>query len=123
MRPIAWMVTTSVTSWLAAAVVVERRTSVEVLWGMLGPLAVAIGTWLAVERAKRQKRESLIPLMVAAFAGKMVFFGAYVAVMLRVLRLRPAPFVISFTGFFIILYLMEALYLRRLFSGRMHASQ
>jgi len=117
------MVTTSVTSWLAAAVVVERRTSVEVLWGMLGPLAVAIGTWLAVERAKRQKRESLIPLMVAAFAGKMVFFGAYVAVMLRVLRLRPAPFVISFTGFFIILYLMEALYLRRLFSGRMHASQ
>ncbi len=113
MRPIAWMVTTSVTSWLAAAVVVERRTSVEVLWGMLGPLAVAIGTWLAVERAKRQK----------PFAGKMVFFGAYVAVMLRVLRLRPAPFVISFTGFFIILYLMEALYLRRLFSGRMHASQ
>ena len=123
MRPIAWMVTTSVISWLAAAIVVERQTSVEVLWGMLGPLVVAIGTWLAVERAKRQKRESLIPLMVAAFAGKMVFFGAYVAVMLRVLRLRPAPFVISFTGFFIILYLMEALYLRRLFSGRMHASQ
>ncbi|PYS03467.1 MAG: hypothetical protein DMG12_12165 [Acidobacteria bacterium] len=123
MRPIAWMVTISVISWLAAAIVVERQTSVEVLWGMLGPLVVAIGTWLAVERAKRQKRESLIPLMVAAFAGKMVFFGAYVAVMLRVLRLRPAPFVISFTGFFIILYLMEALYLRRLFSGRMHASQ
>ena len=123
MRPIAWMVTISVISWLAAAIVVERQTSVEVLWGMLGPLVVAIGTWLAVERAKRQERESLIPLMVAAFAGKMVFFGAYVAVMLRVLRLRPAPFVISFTGFFIILYLMEALYLRRLFSGRMHASQ
>jgi hypothetical protein len=47
----------------------------------------------------------------------MVFFGAYVAVMLAVLRLRPIPFVLSFTGYFIGLYLMEALYLRRLFTS------
>jgi hypothetical protein len=117
------MVTTGVTSWLAAAVVVDRRTSFEILWGMLGPLVVASGSWLVVERTSRQKPERLVRVMVAAFAGKMVFFGAYVAVMLRVLRLRPAPFVISFTFFFIILYLIEALYLRRLFSGRMHASR
>jgi hypothetical protein len=117
------MVATGVTSWLAASVVVDRRTSFEVLWGMLGPLVAAIGTWFSVERACRQKPESLMPLMVTAFATKMVFFGTYVTVMLRVFRLRPSPFVISFTGFFITLYLMEALYLRRLFSGRMHASQ
>jgi len=123
MRPVASMVTTGVTSWLAASVVVDQQTSFEILWGMLAPLVVAAGTWLAVERTSRRKPESLTRLMVAAFAGKMVFFGAYVAVMLGVLKLRPAPFVISFTGFFIILYLMEALYLRRLFSGRMHASQ
>jgi hypothetical protein len=56
--------------------------------------------------------------MAAGFALKMIFFGAYVAVMLRVMRVRPFPFVVSFTGYFIGLYLMEALFLRRLFSER-----
>ena len=37
--------------------------------------------------------------MIAAFAFKMVFFGAYVAVMIRVVALRPVPFVASFTGY------------------------
>jgi hypothetical protein len=44
-----------------------------------------------------------------------VFFGAYVVVMLRVLALRPGPFVASFTSYFIALHMMEALFMRRLF--------
>jgi hypothetical protein len=56
--------------------------------------------------------------MATAFVLKMIFFGTYVAVMLRVMRFRPVPFVISFTGYFIGLYLIEALYLKRLFSER-----
>jgi len=123
MKPVASMVTTAMTAWLAATVVVKPRTSFEILCGMLGPLAVAAGTWVVVERTSRQKPAGLIGLMVAAFARKMVFFGAYVTVMLGVLKLRPAHFVIRFTGFFIILHILEALYMRRLFSGRMHASQ
>ena len=39
---------------------------------------------------------------------------AYVAVMLKVLALRPMPFVVSFTSYFIALYFVEALGLRRL---------
>ena len=38
--------------------------------------------------------------------------------MLRVLELRPAPFVVSFAGCFIALHAMEALFLRRLFDER-----
>ena len=117
MKPVASMATTAVACWLAATVVVDSRTSFEIFWGMLGPLSVAAGTWLVVERTSRRNP------VIAAFAGKMVFFGAYVTLMLGLLKLRPAPFVISFTGFFIILHIMEALYLRRLFLGRMHASQ
>ena len=45
----------------------------------------------------------------------MMFFGAYVAFVLKVLAFRPIPFVASFTGHLIGLYGMEALYLRRLF--------
>ena len=44
------------------------------------------------------------------------FFGAYVAVMLEVIGLRPTVFVVSFTSYFIALYLIEALLLRRLFT-------
>src|SRR2546426_8450528 len=41
------------------------------------------------------------------------------AFFLKKIRLRPAPFVISFTGFFIMFSFMEALDLSSLFSARM----
>ena len=61
--------------------------------------------------------ERLTAVMIAAFAGKMVFFGAYVAVDAAGAVAAPVPFVVSFTGYFIALYLIEALCLRRLFAG------
>ena len=57
--------------------------------------------------------QALTSVMIAAFAFKLVFFGAYVAVMIRVVALRPVPFIASFTGYLAGLYLMEALYLRQ----------
>jgi hypothetical protein len=60
--------------------------------------------------------------MVAAFGAKMVFFGAYVAVMLKLLSLGPIPFMMSFTTFFIALHLAEAFGLKRLFAERARAS-
>jgi len=55
--------------------------------------------------------------MIGGFVAKMLFFGAYVAVMLEVVGVRPVPFVVSFTAYFIALYLAEALLMRRLFAG------
>ena len=118
MRPVWWMAAASVTSWLAATMIVGRQTSLEILCGMLGPLVVASATWLLVERAHQRNPERLTRLMARAFAGKLVFFGLYVAVMLRVVSLRPVPFVVSFVCYFIALYFMDMIYLRRLFSGR-----
>jgi hypothetical protein len=111
------MVGVSLLSWLAASVVLDTRTSMAVLLGMMGPLAVAIVTWVLAEGTYRRNPAGLTSLLTAAFAGKMVFFGAYVAVMLKGLSLPPVPFVASFTGYFITLHLIEALYLRRLFSS------
>jgi uncharacterized membrane protein YdfJ with MMPL/SSD domain len=56
--------------------------------------------------------------MMGGFLGKMVLFGAYVVIVLRGLSVRPVPFVASFTVYFIGLYLVEALYLKRLFAGK-----
>ena len=52
--------------------------------------------------------------MIVWFALKFVFFGAYVAVMLRLLSLRPVPFMSAFVSYFIALYAMQALFLKRL---------
>ena len=57
--------------------------------------------------------------MIGAFGAKLVFFGAYVTVMLKGLSLSPLPFVLSFTAYFIGLHLCEALCLQRLFAGNM----
>jgi hypothetical protein len=61
--------------------------------------------------------ERVMGVMVTAFMAKMMFFGVYVAGMLRGLELRRTPFVVSFTVYFIALYAMEALFLKRLFDG------
>jgi hypothetical protein len=123
MRQIYWMVGASAASCLAIALFLQRQTSIEVMFGMLGPLAAATISLMLAQRTCRRRPEALTRLMIAAFAGKLVFFGAYVAIMLRVLMLKPMPFVISFTGYFIVLYLIEALFLKRLFGRGMHASQ
>lgn len=123
MTPVWWMVGLSGLTWLVAAVLLDTQARIEVLYGMLGPLAMVSGSWVLMERAYRRSPQSLTTVMVAAFAGKLVFFGAYVAVMLRVLSLRPRTFVASFTGYFITLYLIEALYLRRLLAGGPRATR
>ena len=117
MNEVRWMAAAGVASWLAATVLVGRKTGTEVLFGMLGPLVAVIGSWVTAERTYRMNPERLTGVMTAAFLVKMAFFGAYVAVVLKVLALRPIPFVASFIGYFIGFYGMEALYLRRLFSN------
>jgi hypothetical protein len=117
MKAVAWMTGASVAAWLAAAVLTGTTIAVAVLFGMLGPLAVACGSWIMAERTFRQDPQALTGRMMAAFAFKLVFFGGYVAVMLKVLHLRPVPFAVSFSSYFIALHFVEALLLRRLFSG------
>ena len=118
LRPIAYMASASILSWAGVALIVDRRTSFEVLFGMLGPLSVAIGTWVLAEWVYRNRPAELTGIMGAAFVVKLVFFGAYVAAMIKVMRFRPVPFIASFTGYFVALYVIEALFLRRLFSER-----
>lgn len=115
MNAVAGMAGSSVAAWLVAAAFLAPRTRFEVLLGMLAPLLVASGSWLLTERTYRQRPQALTAVMIGAFAFKVIFFGAYVTVMIRVLALRPVPFILSFAGFLAGLYLMEALYLRRLF--------
>ena len=114
MTALVWMVGLSVGSWLVVTAAAGAANP-EAVFGMAGPLVAACASWVAIERVHTVAPERVTGVMLVAFATKMVFFGIYVAVGLRVLNLRPVPLVVSFTGYFIALYAMEALFLKRLF--------
>ena len=116
MRPAWWMVGLAVLTWLGISAYPGVDSDRDVLFGMLAPLAGAVGTWVLVARTFPSRPERLTSLMVAAFGAKLVGFGAYVAAMLTVVEVRPVPFVVSFTMYFIALHLFEALCLKRLFA-------
>ena len=111
------MIAVSVLSWVIVAGVAGGRANPEVLYGMVGPLAVAAVSWVVTKRTYAAARERLMGVLITGMAIKAVFFGAYVVVMLRIIALRPGPFIASFTSYFIALHMMEALFMRRLFAN------
>ena len=121
MKPVAWMVAACLASWALAGVVSADSANAEVLAGVAGPLASAVTSWIAYERAHRLAPERLTNVMIGALAAKMVCFGVYVVVMLRVVALRPVPFVVSFASCFIALHALEAVFLRRLLADDLRA--
>jgi hypothetical protein len=121
MRSVWWMAGISICFWIGATALAGKGP--ELFLGMIGPLVVAAVTWLLMERTYRQNPERLTALMVTAFGTKMLFFGVYVAIVLKVLSLAPIPFVVSFTMYFIALHLTEALCLRRLFAEDAHLTR
>lgn len=114
--PVGWMVAAGLVWWFAATAMFGAASHFATLLGMVGPLAVAIITWRLAEQTYRRNPSALTGLMMTGFVGKMVFFGAYVVVVIKGLSQPAAPFAVSFTGSFIAVYLIEALALRRLFS-------
>ena len=122
MTPIVAMVMGSIGSALAAVGVFGLDRALEILTGMFGPLVAATASLALTEQTFRRDPERVTALMLKAFAGKVVFFGLYVTGALKVLAVRPTPFVVSFTSYFVGLYFVEALCLRRMFAGSTHAA-
>ena len=117
MKVVAWMAIGCAVSMVAAIAAFGTDVGADVLAGMIAPFATTSGTWLLTERTYKRRPERLTPLMVKAFFAKLLFFGAYVAIMMTLGALHPVPFALSFTAYFIVLHLVEAASLRRLFAG------
>jgi hypothetical protein len=101
-------------SWFAVSVAGGDRVNPESFFGMAGPLVAVCASWIAVKRTHHAAPERVMGVMIVWFALKLVFFGAYMAVMIRLLSLRTVPFVTAFVSYFIALYAMQALFLKRL---------
>ena len=116
MMPVFWMVFGCVISLAAlSAFVVEPGHRAAAWAGMGGPLLAVAGTLMVISRTSVRSPERVTAVMVHAFLFKIVFFLGYVTVAIRVLSLDPLPFVVSFTGYFIVLYAAAALWLQRRF--------
>jgi hypothetical protein len=117
MTRVAWMTAAGVGSWLVVAAFVDARMRTDIALGMAGPLFVADAAWLLMEQTYKRRPEALTAMMMTAFVFKLLFFAAYVALVLQVVPVRPIPFAVSFAVYFIGLHAMEALFLRRLVSA------
>ncbi len=109
------MVAGAVLSAALASAIGGRQFVLEIWLGMLAPLAVVMVSWILVERVYIGHPERLRSVMMPAFAAKLVFFGAYVGLAIGVVHVRPVPFIVSFTAYFIALHAIEALGMKRLF--------
>ncbi len=113
---IGGMTATCVAVGAALTALMPGWSPADVAAGMAGPLAAAAVSWWLVERAWRSHPAGVSSLMMAAFAVKLVFFGLYVVIALRVLNVAAVPFAVSFTASFVGLYVAEAVLLHKLFS-------
>ena len=88
---------------------------VRAVWlGIAGPAVMAAASWTMTSRTWARDKAALLPLMLRAFAVKVMFVVAYVVGMLKVVEVRPEPFVLSFILTFMATHFAEAYCLRRL---------
>ncbi len=114
-----WMLAGSGVSALLISTLGFPGARREIWLGMLGPLVSAMGSWFAMQRQSVRRPAGMTGLLIKAFAAKMVFFGAYVAVLLKIGGVRPFPFVVSFVSYFVALHTLEAVGLHRLQAGNL----
>ena len=107
-------VSVSMVSSAFIATYVMPAVATEVLVGMAGPVVVAIGSIMTMDRVSRRNPEGLTRLLIRSFVSKMVVFGLYVALATVLMSLEVVVFVVSFTMYFVLLYLVETFYVYQL---------
>jgi hypothetical protein len=117
-NPLGPMALVGVVCWCVGSLLTGAEARAGVTLGVMGPLGVASAAWVLMDRAHQRAPEALHAVMIKLFAAKMLVFGAYVAAVVMLLPTGAVPFVVSFTTTYAVLHVMEALYLRRLVSGR-----
>ncbi len=87
----------------------------EIFLGMIAPLLVTVFSIMWINKVFKTSPEKTTATMAKSFFIKMILFALYFIIILNFYTFEPNPFVISFTGFFILFYIIEALFLQKLF--------
>jgi hypothetical protein len=123
MKLVYWMISASILSALILTILLGADIRTAIWLGMLGPLASAAASWIAMERQQARHPRGMTRLLIKAFAVKMVFFAIYITVLLSLKLVQPVSFIISFACYYLSLHIMEAIGLRRLQTAGHPASQ
>ena len=115
--PIAAMTAAAGVCGAVLRVLTGSGTTGDVVLGTAGPLAAALATWLVVARTHARARADVPGLMIKLFGAKLVGFAAYVAAVVLLLLEDTTAFVVSFACQYVVLHVVQAIYLRRLFAS------
>ena len=108
------MIAASVVSGLALLVMTGGQYVPEVTAGMVGPLVVAVIT-LTLASRPASNPATVQARMLVGFVVRLLFFVAYVVILVRGVGLRPVPFIATFAGYLMALYAAQIVLMRRLF--------
>ncbi len=89
----------------------------EIFLGMLAPLLTSIISIIQINNLDKNDPQKITAAITKSFLFKMIFFAVYFIIILSIYDFEPIPFVVSFTGFFILFYVMEAVFLQKLFQS------
>lgn len=90
----------------------------EIFIGMLAPLIVSIISIQISKNVFEKSPEKLTASLTKSFFLKMVIYATYFIVILSFYAFEPIPFVVSFTSFFILFYIIEAVFLQKLIQSK-----
>lgn len=90
----------------------------EIFLGMISPLIIGIISIQVSKNVFQKSPEKLTASLTKSFLIKMVLYALYFIVILSFYNFEPIPFIISFTGFFILFYVIEAIFLQKLIQSK-----
>jgi hypothetical protein len=118
MNALWWVIAIVISAGVGASVVGSGEGAVRAVWlGIAGPVVMAGASWTLTTRTWARDKAALLPLMLRAFAVKVMCVVAYVVVMVKVVDARPMPFLLTFIGTYLATHLAEAYCLRRLLAA------
>ncbi|MGY8751579.1 MAG: hypothetical protein ACKVKJ_06040 [Fidelibacterota bacterium] len=89
----------------------------ELFWGILLPWLVVLVELFFIYKAKEKKSELTTKVLLTGFVSKMVIFAIYLSVIIYFYYFAPLPFILSFSGSFIVFHTLEAIVLKSLFES------
>ena len=92
--------------------------SSEIFLGMLAPLLLSILSILWNENSFKKDSQKLTNTLIKSFMVRAVFFAVYLILIFTYYDFEQIPFIISFTSFFMIFYVVEALFLQKLIKSK-----
>jgi len=84
----------------------------EIWFGMLCPTLAFIVSGLVIERQRRISPQKIFKRRIQIFVVKFLFFGVYIAVLVKMGQVKPELFFVCFAFFYLALHIAEAYELR-----------